>query len=93
MNRLIVVTTAVLAVVLAGCAPQATRDPVATHPLRIASWNLEHLAEADGLGCRPRKEAEYAALRGYAEQLGADVIAFEEVESAAAAARVFPPDR
>ena len=42
--------------------------------LRIASWNLEHLAEADGTGCRPRTEADYAALRAYAARLDADVI-------------------
>ncbi len=93
MNRLIVVLATALAALLAGCAPQATRDSALSHPLRIASWNLEHLAEADGLGCRPRSEADYAVLRDYANQLGADVIAFEEVESAAAAARVFPSDR
>lgn len=93
MNRLIALAAAVMAVALAGCASQPMRESVATHPLRIASWNLEHLAEADGLGCRPRNEADYAALRAYADQLSADVIAFEEVENAAAAARVFPPDR
>lgn len=35
----------------------------------------------------------YAALRAYADALDADVIAFQEVESAAAAARVFAPER
>ena len=90
-NGLLVVVAAALAVALAGCAPRATRVEVPGQPLKIASWNLEHLAEADGLGCRPRSEADYASLRQYAEQLGADVIAFEEVENAAAAARVFPP--
>ena len=93
MNRLIVGGAVALVLAFAGCAPQPTRDSAASHPLRIASWNLEHLAESDGLGCRARSDADYAALRTYAEQLGADVIAFEEVENAAAAARVFPPDR
>ena len=59
--------------------------------IKLATWNLEHLAEADGAGCRPRAEADYAKLRSYAERLDADVIALEEVESAAAAARVFDP--
>jgi endonuclease/exonuclease/phosphatase family metal-dependent hydrolase len=59
--------------------------------LKLATWNLEHLAEADGQGCRPRTEADYAKLRAYAEMLDADVIALQEVESAAAAARVFDP--
>ena len=93
MNRLIAGAAVVLVLALAACAPQPTRDSAVSHPLRITSWNLEHLAEADGLGCRARSEADYAALRDYADQLAADVIAFEEVESAAAAARVFPPDR
>lgn len=59
--------------------------------LKLAAWNIEHLAEADGTGCRPRTEADYAALRGYVADLGADVIAFQEVESKAAAERVFDP--
>tara|TARA_R110002124_G_scaffold243235_1_gene408291 strand:+ start:182 stop:1078 length:897 start_codon:yes stop_codon:yes gene_type:complete len=59
--------------------------------LKLAAWNIEHLAEADGTGCRPRTEADYAALRSYVAELGADVIAFQEVESKAAAERVFDP--
>jgi exonuclease III len=74
--------------VLAGCAG-ISRAP--QESLRLASWNLEHLAEADGTGCRPRNEADYAKLRSYAAQLNADVIAFQEVETAAAATRVFDP--
>jgi len=61
--------------------------------LTIASWNMEHLAASDGSGCRPRTPADYAALRAYADQIDADVVAFQEVESAAAAARVFDPSR
>lgn len=61
--------------------------------LTLATWNLEHLAAKDGLGCRARSEADYAALRRHAAELDADVIALEEVENAAAAARVFPPDQ
>ncbi|BCW89381.1 hypothetical protein sos41_25430 [Alphaproteobacteria bacterium SO-S41] len=74
--------------VLAGCAgiPKAPQES-----LRLASWNLEHLAEADGKGCRPRAEADYAKLRSYAAKLDADVIAIQEVETPAAAARVFDP--
>lgn len=59
--------------------------------LKLAAWNVEHLAEADGTGCRPRTEADYAAMRAYVADLGADVIAFQEVESKAAAERVFDP--
>ena len=53
--------------------------------LTLASWNMEHLAEHDGSGCRPRTEADYAAMRAYVDALGADVVAFQEVESKAAA--------
>lgn len=45
-------------------------------PLRIATWNLEHLAERNGEGCRPRAEADYATLRRHVTELNADVIRF-----------------
>lgn len=78
--------------IVTGCAStiEATA-PVA--PLRIATWNMEHLAGADGSGCKPRTEADYAALRETVDRLNADVIAFQEVESEAAAQRVFDPSR
>lgn len=59
--------------------------------LTLATWNLEHLAEVDGAGCRPRTISDYALLRDYAEQLKADVVAVQEVENAAALRRVFDP--
>lgn len=83
---------AILALGLLACASPVP-EAAPREPLRIASWNMEHLAEQDGAGCRPRTEADYAAMRAYAESLDADVIAFQEVESAAAAARVFDPAR
>jgi len=52
---------------------------------------MEHLAEENGSGCRPRTDEDYARLSVYAESLEADVVAFQEVESARAASRVFPP--
>ena len=61
--------------------------------ITLASWNMEHLAERNGSGCRPRTDADYAAMRAYVEALAADVIAFQEVESRAAAERVFDPSR
>lgn len=93
--------TSALALVLASCSPPGTPSGGGTSAagagtparLTVASWNLEHLAERDGEGCRPRQEADYAALRGHADALGADVIAFQEVESRAAAERVFTPDK
>lgn len=83
------------ALLMSGCMSPAPSAPPSARPttLKIASWNLEHLAERDGEGCRPRTEADYAALRGHSESLDADVIAFQEVESVAAARRVFDPAR
>lgn len=79
---------------LAACTPAApvapAREPAS---LKIATWNLEHLAERNGEGCRPRSDADYAELRRHADALAADIVAIEEVESRAAAERVFDPRR
>jgi len=61
--------------------------------IKVAAWNMEHLAEANGTGCRPRTDADYQSLRAYAEALDADVIAVQEVESQAAVERVFDPSQ
>lgn len=75
-------------------APSSTPARAAgSHPLRLASWNLEFLAERDGVGCRPRTAAEYRDMRDIADRLNADVIAFQEAESVKAAERVFDPTR
>lgn len=60
--------------------------------LRIADWNIEHLAENDGQGCKPRTEEDYGRLRAAIATLDADIIAFQEVENEAAARRVFPAE-
>lgn len=59
----------------------------------VATWNIQHLAVRTGDGCHPRDASDYVELRRYADRLNADVIALQEVESAAAAARVFDPAR
>ena len=61
--------------------------------LRIATWNLQHLDDTDGEGCLPRRRADYEAIARQVERLGADVVAFQEVENEAAARRVFPASR
>lgn len=95
MNRLI--TTFALTLALAACAQPRTAPrpvaPAARPPLKVASWNLEFLAEKDGVGCQPRTEADYSAMRRIADDLDADVVAFQEAENAAAAARVFDAAR
>jgi endonuclease/exonuclease/phosphatase family metal-dependent hydrolase len=81
---------AVLAISLS-LAACATTPPAPRAPLRIATWNREHLSEDGAQGCKARTDADYALMRRYADRLNADVIAFEEVESIKAASRVFDP--
>lgn len=76
--------------------PAPSSAPMITagsRPLKLASWNLEFLAERDGAGCQPRPAADYLAMRAIANRLDADVIAFQEAESVKAAERVFDPAR
>ena len=61
-----------------------------TGDLHIAAWNLEHLDDTDGEGCVGRSSTDYASLARQIEELGADIVAFQEVENEAAARRVFP---
>ncbi len=91
-------TPLALILALSSCAAQngavpPTAASATARPLRLASWNLEFLAEKDGTGCEPRGPEDYAAMRRIAESLDADVIAFQEAENPAAAARVFDPAR
>ena len=62
----------------------------AADSLRIAAWNLEHLDDHAGQGCIARSAEEYDSLAVQISETGADVIAFQEVENAAAAHLVFP---
>jgi endonuclease/exonuclease/phosphatase family metal-dependent hydrolase len=84
---------AALALFAGACTgtPGPGPGPAAGPTIILASWNMEHLAERNGSGCRPRTDADYSAMRAYVEDLGADVIAIQEVESRAAAERVFDP--
>ena len=75
---------ALLALLILAPAAGAAAD------LRIAAWNLEHLDDTDGEGCVGRTGADYAALARRIEELDAEIVAFQEVENAAAAHRVFP---
>ena len=67
--------------------------PVGALELRVATWNLEHLEDTNGAGCVGRTNGDYAALAERIDALGADVIAFQEVENATAAERVFDAER
>ncbi len=67
--------------------------PAGALGLRIAAWNLEHLDDANGAGCVGREDGDYHALGERIDALGAEIVAFQEVENAAAAQRVFDPER
>ena len=61
--------------------------PAGALELRVAAWNLEHLAGTNDEGCVGRDDADYIALAERIDALGVDVLAFQEVENAAAAER------
>lgn len=67
--------------------------------LKLATWNLSWLTiRAPGSPGLPadihaRTDQDFDRLRAYALELDADVVALQEVESYAAARRVFPADR
>jgi endonuclease/exonuclease/phosphatase family metal-dependent hydrolase len=64
--------------------------------LKLATWNLEWLTDRDNrlpADVRPKQPEDVALLRRYADELDADVIAVQEVDGSAIAARVFPPER
>lgn len=73
--------------------------PAQAAELKVATWNMEWLTlrpagdPALPPDVRPKASADRDVLRRYALALDADVIAFQEVDGAEAAATVFPPDR
>ncbi len=83
----------VLTAALSSCttSPPPSIGTAQSRAIRVATWNMEHLAEANEVGCRPRTDADYARMKRDAAALNADVIAFQEVETKAAAERVFDP--
>lgn len=81
--------TIVAILIISNCAFIAQ----AQNSLKLASWNIEHLAENNDEGCVPRNNSDYAKLRDFARTIEADVVALQEVESAKAVARVFPEEK
>jgi endonuclease/exonuclease/phosphatase family metal-dependent hydrolase len=64
--------------------------------LKLATWNLDWLTTSDRdlpADVRPKRPEDIDLLRQYAAELDADVVAVQEVDGPAVAARVFPPDR
>jgi endonuclease/exonuclease/phosphatase family metal-dependent hydrolase len=64
--------------------------------LKLATWNLEWLTTSDRdlpADVRPKQPEDIDLLRHYADELDADVIAIQEVDGSAVAARVFTPEK
>lgn len=98
------ISCGLLLLLLACLTAPAWTAPARTAParaaeLKVATWNLEWLtARPDGdrslpRDAHPKRPEDIATLAGYAAQLNADVIAIQEVDGSAIAARIFPPDR
>jgi predicted secreted acid phosphatase/endonuclease/exonuclease/phosphatase family metal-dependent hydrolase len=94
---------AILSLVVIGCSTESTKPTTGGSesgalPMEVpvsitfATWNVEHLAFPASDGCRPRTEQEVAAMRAYAANLGADVVALQEVASIPALEQVFPQE-
>lgn len=60
--------------------------------LRVAAWNIEHLASGPGLGCEPRDEAGYDLVAEVIDDVDADIWLLQEIEDEEALARVFGAD-
>lgn len=73
--------------------------PAAAQEIKLATWNIAWLTlRPAGDPALPRDvparaPGDFALLRGYADRLAADVIALQEIDGEAAAARVFDPAR
>ncbi len=61
--------------------------------LKLMAYNVEHLNEDDEAGCVPRTDDDYLEIAQNIEKAGPDIVGFQEVETAAAAARIFPADK
>ena len=61
--------------------------------LSVGTWNIEHLNEDDMTGCITRSAKDYEILAGRIDKLSDQIVAIQEVESQAAAYRVFDPDK
>jgi len=78
------------------CFASVTAD---ARDIKISTWNLNWLtlrpqgAQALPADVHVRVAEDFARLHAYAEKLDSDVIAFQEVDGIAAAARVFDPAR
>ncbi|BED91377.1 hypothetical protein PspMM1_38450 [Pseudoalteromonas sp. MM1] len=73
----------------------ATAEPSAliantAQPLKVVTWNVEHLAYPINTGCKPRTLSDIEAMKAYANSLNADIFALQEVASKEALKQIFP---
>jgi endonuclease/exonuclease/phosphatase family metal-dependent hydrolase len=67
--------------------------------LKLATWNLEWLTDRPAgdpelpADVHPKRPEDIERLRHYAAELNADIIALQEVDGPAIAARIFPSDQ
>ncbi len=84
---------AFLCAVLLSCAAGAA----AARTYKLSTWNLNWLTVRSAVDAdlpedvRPRHADDFLRLRGFAEHLASDVVAFEEVDGVGAASRLFDP--
>ncbi|WP_404326674.1 endonuclease/exonuclease/phosphatase family protein [Aerophototrophica crusticola] len=91
---------AVTSLFLTACASQGPGGPA---EVKLATWNIgwltDRTAEINADNRDPnraiyqRTAADYARLKGYVGQLGADVVAMQEVDGAETAAKIFDRKR
>jgi len=78
-----------VAALLFGCSMQSLGQD-----FTLATWNMNNLHEQTGYawreGAPSRSDTDYLLLQRYAEELAADIVALQEVNSPLAARRVFP---
>lgn len=104
MKTLKLLTLASLSILSLGCVSSASKNNTSsqavktTHaldaiqPLKLATWNIEHLAYPSNTGCKPRTAQEINQLKAYAAKLDADIVAVQEVASIEALQLLFPSD-
>ena len=74
-------------------------QPACADDLKLATWSLGWLTDRPAgdpslpASVRPKRDEDIARMAAYANILAADVVAFQEADGAAIAARIFPPDR
>jgi len=66
--------------------------PIMAEEIKMTTWNIEHLRETENTGALKRSTEDYDKLIEYAKRLNSDIIALQEVDGEAAAARVFPEE-